>query len=550
VTTKQTATQQRGRLGALDALRLIAAFIVVAFHFTAAHSPGWDGRVPEVLKPVGEWAVYGRLGVPLFFVVSGFVLLMSSWGRDVPSFVASRVGRLFPAYWAAVTFSFVLIVYVWPEGATFFNRTMTTGNGLLNFTMFQEAFNRPVLDGPYWTLWYEARFYALIAVLMLIGMTRARLLAFCALWPIVGSVAQNLHSDLISAALMPDYAPFFAGGMLLYVIYRDGHDLLTWLLVGMNLLFALNFSLDFYSAALPHEVPWPPTKVMLALVTVACFGLVALVTLTPLANLSARWMTLAGALTYPLYLIHQNLGLYIISRVRDDVNAWTAVGLAVGASVIAAVVLHYAIEKPFGPRLRKAVLASLRKTGRPTAEAKSAAAAAAAPSAAVASAAAPSAEVASAAPQPVVVPTAGLQPADEQPQIPLPRVRPAVAGQPGPVPAQAPRVPHHAQVPAHTFAQTLDGHGIDTRTAGSRALDGTRVPDAWATESRQFDDRTAASRVLGDGWGADAWPTGSQTSTREMPAQTSHTGAPVRGAHAAPVPALHPLDEPAVTGQS
>ena len=535
MTTKQTATQQRGRLGALDALRLIAAFIVVGFHFTAAHSPGWNGRVPEELKPVGEWAVYGRLGVPLFFVISGFVLLMSSWGRDVPSFVASRVGRLFPAYWAAVTFSFLLIVYVWPEGATFFNRTVTTGSGLLNFTMFQEAFNRPVLDGPYWTLWYEARFYALIAVLMLIGMTRTRLLAFCALWPIVGSVAQNLHSDLIAAALMPDYAPFFAGGMLLYVIYRDGHDLLTWLLVGMNLLFALNFSLDFYAAALPHEVPWPPTKVMLALVTVACFALVALVTLTPLANLSARWMTFAGALTYPLYLIHQNLGLYIIHRVREDVGAWTAVGLAVAASFVAAVVLHYAVEKPFGSRLRKAVLASLRKTGRAPVEAKAAAAAARQPSA---------------APQPVAATAAEEQPVEDHPSIPLPRVRPVGVGQPANVPPQAPRVPHHVQVPHHEFARTLDSRGPGDRTAGSRGLDGTQVPDAWTTGTRHFGGPTAGAHVLVEAWGGDAWPTGPQPGPREVPGQTTHVGAPPRGAHAAAVPTRHPLDEPAVTGQS
>ena len=42
------------------------------------------------------------MGVPFFFVISGFVVLMTAWGRDVPHFVASRVGRLFPAYWVAV----------------------------------------------------------------------------------------------------------------------------------------------------------------------------------------------------------------------------------------------------------------------------------------------------------------------------------------------------------------------------------------------------------------------------------------------------------------
>ncbi|QXG77182.1 acyltransferase family protein [Modestobacter sp. L9-4] len=541
--TKQTATRRRGRLGALDVLRLLAAVIVVGFHFTARDSPGWNGPAPEELAPVGEWTMYGRMGVPLFFVISGFVLLMSSWGRDVPSFVASRVGRLFPAYWVAVVVSLVLVVYVWPEGMTFFHKDISLANGLLNLTMFQESFARPDIDGSYWTLWYEARFYALIAVLMLVGMTRGRIIAFCALWPIVASVAQNLHSDLLAAALMPDFAPFFAGGMLLYVIYRDGHDLLTWLLVGMQVLFALNFCLDYYPPLLTDETPWEASELTVGLICVACFALVALVTLTPLAGLSARWMTLAGALTYPLYLIHENLGWFVIAKTREAHGCWIAVGLASTVCLLAALALHYGVEKPLGSRLRKATLNSLRSVGRSPAEARVSATKVAEVEAA--SSAQPAVEP-SAAPQPVTAAADG-QPVEDQPHIPLPRVRPAGAAQPATVPPQSHRLPHHAPVPHHAFARTLDSRGADDRTTASLGRDATRVSDTWATETRHFDDRVLGDRVLTDGWGSDAWPTDTQPGTRELPAQA---GAHPRGAHAAPAPTRHPLDEPAVTGQS
>ena len=66
---------------------------------------------PSAVGALGRWAAYGAMGVPLFFVISGFVVLMTAWGRDVPHFVASRVGRLFPAYWAAVVIAGV-IAYV------------------------------------------------------------------------------------------------------------------------------------------------------------------------------------------------------------------------------------------------------------------------------------------------------------------------------------------------------------------------------------------------------------------------------------------------------
>lgn len=355
----------------LDVLRLLAALSVVAFHFTARHSPGWDGPVPDALAPVGQWAAYGRLGVPLFFVISGFVLLMSSWDRDVPSFVASRVGRLYPAYWVAAAFSIVLVLYVWPANPAFLEREISTSGALLNLTMMQGAFGIHDVDGAYWTLWYEARFYLLIVLLMLVGITRRRILAFCALWPIAGALAQEQESRLLSAFLMPDYAPFFAGGMLLYLIHRDGHDTGAWLLVGLQGLFALDFAMGYYPGALAEETPWAPSTIALALATFACFGLVALVTLTPLARRNARWMSVAGALTYPLYLVHENLGWYVIHLLRERVGPWSAVLAATAVALLAATAVHHLVERPFGGRLRAVTLTMLRSGGR--AESRSAA---------------------------------------------------------------------------------------------------------------------------------------------------------------------------------
>ncbi|SFO21523.1 Peptidoglycan/LPS O-acetylase OafA/YrhL, contains acyltransferase and SGNH-hydrolase domains [Geodermatophilus obscurus] len=360
--TTVTSARTERRLGMLDVLRLFAAVAVVAFHYTARHSPGWDGAAPEELAGVGQWASYGRMGVPLFFVISGFVLLMSAWGRDVRGFVASRVGRLFPAYWVAVALSLVLVLFIWPENPAFLGHEISKAGALLNFTMVQGAFGVPDVDGPYWTLWYEARFYLLIAVFMHLGITRNRVLAVCALWPVVGALASANGAGLVSTLLMPDYAPFFAGGMLLYLIHRDGHDLGTWLLVGLQVTIAVNFTTGVYPGILSAETPWVPSTTVIAAICVACFGLVALVTLTRVASRSAGWMTVAGALTYPVYLVHENLGWWVIHLVRDRVGPWGAVALATVVAFAAATLLHHLVEKPFGPRLRKATLRMLSQS--------------------------------------------------------------------------------------------------------------------------------------------------------------------------------------------
>jgi peptidoglycan/LPS O-acetylase OafA/YrhL len=351
-----TATGSPRRLGLLDVLRLLAALSVVAFHYVARNSPGWGGAPPEELGVVGSWAIYGRLGVPLFFVISGFVVLMTAWGRTVPDFVASRIGRLFPAYWVAVVLSAVLVLVVWPEKSAFSGHEISKGGALLNLTMLQGAFGVPDLDGPYWTLWNEARFYLLIALFILVGITRRRVLAFAALWPVVGAVVAQGGPGALTTLLMPEYAPFFAGGMLLYVLYRDGHDLGVWLLVGLQVAIALNWAPGAYTYMLAGESPWSPSTAAIAAVTVACFGLVALVTLTRLNAVSAGWMVVAGALTYPVYLVHENLGWFVIHLVRDSVSPWVAVGLATVTALVAAALLHHLVEKPFGGRLRRAVL--------------------------------------------------------------------------------------------------------------------------------------------------------------------------------------------------
>jgi peptidoglycan/LPS O-acetylase OafA/YrhL len=354
------------RLGALDGLRFLAAAAVVAFHFTARDSPAWNGSVPDALAGVGAWTLYGRLAVPLFFVISGFVILMSAWDRDVPGFVASRIGRLFPAYWVAVALSLLLVLYAWPESSTFFGREVTPTGGLLNLTMLQAAFGVPSVDGAYWTLWYEARFYLLVALLLAVGLTRARVLAFAALWPVAGALAAGTGSDLAIALLMPDYAPFFAGGMLLYLIHRDGPDTGTWLLVGMQAAIAVHFTATTFPGSLDAESRFTASAVVVGLLTVGCFGLVALATLPRVARWDHRWLGVAGALSYPVYLVHENVGWFVIHHMRAGLGAWGAVIAGAVAVLGTAVLLHRCVEQPLGPRLRAAALRTLRSTARGT----------------------------------------------------------------------------------------------------------------------------------------------------------------------------------------
>ena len=82
------ADTDRGRLVELDALRGIAAVVVVLYHLTY-----WNDAAGQAPFSV----FWGHYGVELFFIISGFVIFMTlAQARDLRAFAVSRVARLYP----------------------------------------------------------------------------------------------------------------------------------------------------------------------------------------------------------------------------------------------------------------------------------------------------------------------------------------------------------------------------------------------------------------------------------------------------------------------
>jgi peptidoglycan/LPS O-acetylase OafA/YrhL len=328
----------------------VAALAVVGWHLTAAPTAGWDGNPFGGLTAATR---YGWLGVELFFLISGFVICMSGWGRSVGEFAASRVARLYPAYWLAVLLAAAVLV-------GFLHSELTWPQLAANLTMLQNPLGVRDIDPSYWTLAVELRFYLLFAIVLAIGVTYRRVVYFCVVW-LAASVfvsGQPWLAWLISA----ENVPYFVAGMALFLIHRFGATPLLWGIVTASWLIAL-YRLDSHIDVALHSrdaATWLPG----AAVVTACFGVMALVATGRLNWFDRPWLVTAGALTYPLYLIHQSLGVTVIHRLHRVVPAWVLLAVLVAALLGLAWLVHRFVERPLAARLKRGAAQSLAALAR------------------------------------------------------------------------------------------------------------------------------------------------------------------------------------------
>lgn len=345
----------RGRLLALDGLRLLAALMVCLYHYAGRGgtvSASWHQSPAHLFPGLSQVAVYGCLGVQFFFVISGFVICMSGWGRTLGDFARSRVARLYPAYWVAL----VLVT-----GAALalpaVVHAVRPDEFLVNLTMLQQPMGAPRVLGVCWTLWVEVRFYVLFAVFVVArGVTYRRVVLFACAWTLAAAVCRTSGNELVDQLVMPEYAPFFVGGLALYLIHRFGGDLLLWGIVAASWLLGQSTATRGLWHPGAHGDLVRDPLVILLVVTLA-FAAVAAVALGWTGRMNWPWLATAGALTYPFYLVHEHLGWFAIRVLHRGLGlpAWPTLGATVLGMLLLAYLMHRFVEKPFGPRLRKAL---------------------------------------------------------------------------------------------------------------------------------------------------------------------------------------------------
>jgi peptidoglycan/LPS O-acetylase OafA/YrhL len=333
----------------LDALRGLAVFSVVCNHLSA-HA---GMRMPFF----GELG--GLLGVQLFFLISGYLIIQSASRYTLAAYVVRRLLRIFPAYWVAVLGLSLL------QGKL---DSQALGSGLGDFlwNLMAQSHWVPSALLHYdvltvsWTLTVELAWYAVAPLLVWLA-PRHRSVAFwlCAMgaalavssawvWAAHGGRLDSLYAAAIARAgvspvndfmrfafivnAFPAQLVFFVIGCLLWRFETALAGLPSWLLCVAVAVFA----------------GWPTQWNALVSLNPSFLSGVGLAGLFLLALRQPRlrfgfphWL---GRVSYSVYLLHVPIIIAVFQTWK--ITGWPGLCVAMALLGVMSTALHHAVERP------------------------------------------------------------------------------------------------------------------------------------------------------------------------------------------------------------
>ena len=322
------AERSRQILG-LDLIRFAAAFGVMIYHFAFCSwaNPSSPARTLSetfsAYEPLKAFTDFGWIGVQLFFVISGFVISYTAEGASPLRFVRSRILRLGPGVWLSTAVTLIAVLALIHPAPT----------GLISETLRSVLFSPtgPWISGVYWTLGVEIVFYALVFILLTLDGFRwleyvmiALGLASTLFWivdlaPMHGhavAIVHRLAKDRLGQLSLMQHGCFFAVGCLLWLtLLKRPTPLRLGALAAIGLGCVLQISAE---AALTTEwmrtsvAAWPPIATWLVGIALLTGSVRLNSRLQRLYGRHASIVRQIGLYTYPLYLLHDVLGVLVL----------------------------------------------------------------------------------------------------------------------------------------------------------------------------------------------------------------------------------------------
>jgi peptidoglycan/LPS O-acetylase OafA/YrhL len=320
------------RINWIDSLRGISALLVAFTHVT--------GLILEKDHVQSNMVYYswmlGRIGVIIFFMISGFVIPYSLYNKSIKQFVISRFFRLYPAYWLSI----IAVIAV--------SGFVTLRELLTNITMFQKLFGSEDLIGVYWTLQIELFFYFICAALFYFGyLYKDKIIAyFYYLMLIVatGIAIERFHTDKKLPVAFPlSLSVMFLGFLYRNYYYNKDAEHLNKIKkqIGIFLITIIPVAFLAYNKDYGFNEKWWQ-YLFSYVIAIAVFLIYSRY------NRTNTILLFFGNISFSLYLFHQ-----VVIMLMEKMNLYNSLSHTIYVTVFLLVsisvstVSYYLVEKPF-----------------------------------------------------------------------------------------------------------------------------------------------------------------------------------------------------------
>lgn len=341
------------RYEGVQALRFVAALSVVMLHVA------FYTRQRLVDAPLSFWEG-ANWGVDIFFVISGFVMMVSARGlighpNGARIFMLRRILRIVPVYWIATTIK-VAVLLAAPTLAL--HNAFDLERVILSYLFLPSRNPAGVIEpihGVGWTLIFEMFFYALFALAMLL---RAPVIPFVGAVLAVCAGLSAFRDEAAWPAAAFYFDPMvlqFFWGMLIGRVALQGpplHPALGVALVAAGLLLLLSPAIAGMTEGFPRIGVGPAMLVA------------GVVILEPyLAGRVPPPLLLLGDASYSLYIFHPIMAPAVpavfarLGLIEPDLAAV----IAIVGSVVGSVIIYKLVEAPIDSRLRRLFRAAITR---------------------------------------------------------------------------------------------------------------------------------------------------------------------------------------------
>ncbi|MEO6547568.1 MAG: acyltransferase [Ferruginibacter sp.] len=317
---------KKNELDSLVLLRGIAVILVCFCHFA---NPLTSGHFFS--KLFENFHLYGKYGVHIFFVISGFVIPLSLFYgkyrlRDYPRFLYKRLLRLHPPYLAALVITLIIVFFSYKVRHIAFPESVPS---ILKSLVYLHA---PADNPVFWTLLVEAQYYLLIGLLysLLMNWPRIALLVFI---PILVLLTQT---PIVGNVMLFQYLAFFLIGTAGFLIYTNN---------GVRILnFAFLISILAF-IAFRYEIP----------AFISSFSAIFII-LTYRRSVP-EYLKFPGKISYSIYLLHFPVGVKLINLLKPRIDLSYSWMLFIFTLAIVFIIslLFYKVFEEYSEKLSKKI---------------------------------------------------------------------------------------------------------------------------------------------------------------------------------------------------